>query len=287
MTLVLAVDPAWTDHQPSGVALLEGEGDAWRCIALAPSYGQFIALAEGRSVDWTETPSGGVPDVGALIDSSSALAGGSAVDLATIDMPVSTVKITGRREADSAVSREFGGRGCSTHSPSTVRPGAIGRALTQVFGDRGYPVASTTTPVGTSSVLMEVYPHTALLSLIGAEYRVPYKVSRAGRYWPKTTPIERRRRLAGTWRDVIAALGASIAGIELPVPAGVVLDAIGPSKLKRYEDALDALICGWVGIQYLNGNCRPFGDATAAIWTPESEARGDIDEVFNGPASDE
>ena len=188
MTLVLSIDPAWTDHQPSGVALLEGEGDAWRCIALAPSYGQFIALAEGRSVDWTETPSGGVPDGGALLDSSSALAGGSAVDLVTIDMPVSTVKVTGRREADSAISREFGGRGCSTHSPSTVRPGVIGRALTQAFGDRGYPVATTTTPVGTSSVLMEVYPHTALLSLIGAEYRVPYKVSRAGRYWPKPHP---------------------------------------------------------------------------------------------------
>ena len=234
-----------------------------------------------------ETPSGGVPDVGALLDTSSALAGGSAIDLVTIDMPVSTVEITGRREADSAISREFGSRGCSTHSPSTVRPGAIGRALTQAFADRGYDVATTTTPAGTSSVLMEVYPHTALLSLMTVKYRVPYKVSRAGRYWPDITPIERRRRLAGTWREVIAALGASISGIELPVPAGAVLDAIGPSKLKRYEDALDALICGWVGIQYLNGNCRPFGGATAAIWAPESEARGDIDEGFNGPVSDE
>jgi hypothetical protein len=34
--------------------------------------------------------------------------------------------------------------------------------------------------------------------------------------------------------------------------------------LKRYEDAL---VCGWIGIAYLQGRCAPYGDETAAIWT--------------------
>jgi predicted RNase H-like nuclease len=40
------------------------------------------------------------------------------------------------------------------------------------------------------------------------------------------------------------------------------------AALKRYEDALDALVCGWVGIEYLGGRCTAFGDTAAAIWTP-------------------
>ncbi len=40
------------------------------------------------------------------------------------------------------------------------------------------------------------------------------------------------------------------------------------ARLKRYEDALDALVRAWVGIEYLAGRTRAFGDADAAIWTP-------------------
>ena len=38
------------------------------------------------------------------------------------------------------------------------------------------------------------------------------------------------------------------------------------AALKRYEDALDALICAWVGTEYLAGRLRAHGDATAAVW---------------------
>jgi predicted RNase H-like nuclease len=40
------------------------------------------------------------------------------------------------------------------------------------------------------------------------------------------------------------------------------------SALKRYEDALDALICGWVGVEYLAGRAVPLGNEDAAIWCP-------------------
>ncbi|MCA1794352.1 MAG: hypothetical protein LC660_10880 [Desulfobacteraceae bacterium] len=40
------------------------------------------------------------------------------------------------------------------------------------------------------------------------------------------------------------------------------------SFLKRYEDTLDALICAWVGVQFIANETIPLGDSTAAIWCP-------------------
>jgi predicted RNase H-like nuclease len=268
MGTILGIDPAWTDHQPSGVALLEAEGQAWRCVGLAPGYGLFVALSEGRPVDWSEKPLGGAPDVDALLNAARELLGGLPVDVVTIDMPVATREITGRRAADSAISRTYGGRGCSTHSPNSARPGEIGHSLTEAFRRRGYPVATTTTSVGSTPVLVEVYPHTALLALLGVEYRVPYKVSRAERYWPGIPPLERRAALVETWERILNSLSVAISGIDLPWPTGSALESVGPSKLKRYEDTLDALICAWIGLEYSAGRCQAFGDSEAAIWTP-------------------
>jgi predicted RNase H-like nuclease len=42
------------------------------------------------------------------------------------------------------------------------------------------------------------------------------------------------------------------------------------AHLKRYEDALDALVCAWVGVCALNGSARAYGDDAAAIWVPSS-----------------
>jgi len=39
-------------------------------------------------------------------------------------------------------------------------------------------------------------------------------------------------------------------------------------NFKRYEDALDALVCTWVGVEHLEVNTVPLGDETAAIWCP-------------------
>lgn len=29
-----------------------------------------------------------------------------------------------------------------------------------------------------------------------------------------------------------------------------------------------ALVCAWMGIRYLNGGAKPYGDSNAAIWAP-------------------
>jgi hypothetical protein len=49
---ILGIDAAWTEKEPSGMALLESSQVGWRCVAVTPSYGSFLALAEGTPVDW-------------------------------------------------------------------------------------------------------------------------------------------------------------------------------------------------------------------------------------------
>jgi predicted RNase H-like nuclease len=124
---------------------------------------------------------------------SRRLLGDTGPDIVTVDIPISTVTITGRRQADDLVSKEFGGRGCGTHSPSASRPGPIGRTLS-TGSALGLPVAVTTTGA-VAPALVEVYPHPALLVLVNSAYRVPYKISRARGYWSTLTPAERRHRL--------------------------------------------------------------------------------------------
>jgi predicted RNase H-like nuclease len=264
---VLGIDAAWTEKEPSGVALIEGSPQVgWRCVAVTPSYDSFLALAEGTPVDWTTKSRGALPDVGRLVAAAETLLGGRQLTVVTVDMPLSTEPITGRRSADAAVSKAYGGRGAAVHSPSSERPGAISDQLTGAFVAAGFPLATSATPVGTPNRLVEVYPHPALMTLTGASYRLPYKVSRSRRYWPKSSPAERTAKLLTQFAEIASALKDEIRDIpiELPEPDSM----ISTSGLKRYEDSLDALVCAWVGAKYLLGKAVPYGDGTAAIWVP-------------------
>jgi predicted RNase H-like nuclease len=181
-------------------------------------------------------------------------------------MPLSHNRITGRRTSDNAVSRAYGARKCGTHSPSATRPGRISDDLRTEFGQAGYPLQTDAiSPPG----LIEVYPHPALVELANAPERLRYKCSKVRRYWPTSTPSERRTFLLQEWCDIVALLEEQITGVAeaLPPPD---TDA-RPVELKAYEDMLDATICAWVAIRALKKAAKPFGDNESAIWIPNAD----------------
>jgi hypothetical protein len=63
-----------------------------------------------------------------------------------LDMPVALKAFSGRRAADRAISKAYGGRGCSTHSPTEKRPGALGRALMEQLTTSGYSLSTRPGP---------------------------------------------------------------------------------------------------------------------------------------------
>ena len=180
-----------------------------------------------------------------------------------VDMPiVPHGRVTGRRAADNAVSRAFGGRKCATHSPTIERPGVLGENFSRGLEAQGYSVAvSGSAPTGRD--LLEVYPHPALLALTGERMRLPYKSSKTGKYWPGLPRAERVARLLTVWARIREALAGrmEIAPGVLPPPEGW--------RLKPYEDMLDAAVCAWVGACWLDGQTVAHGDAASAVWVPE------------------
>lgn len=261
MPVVLGIDAAWTVSQPSGVALVAKRQAAWQMVALSPTYQDFHTRA-ADTLGQEHSPDSFRPDAAALLASSKKLCG-HWVSLVAIDMPLARQPIVGRRPSDDAVSRAYGARKCGTHSPSATRPGRISDELTAGFANAGYPLQTTSI---SSPGLIEVYPHPALVQLSFASERLPYKVSKASRYWPKSTTAERRILLLQEWARIVELLDAEIEGVAgaLPPPD----NGSRGSELKSYEDMLDAVVCCWVGICALEGRANPFGDQESAIWIP-------------------
>lgn len=266
MTTILGIDAAWTAGEPSGIALLQQFGRRWRCVAVAPSYAEFSVLPQGGVTDWSKPANGTVPDVASLLRTATKLAG-ETVSLVAIDMPVATVPILRRRTADQAVSRAFGAQWCSAHSPNQVRPGALGAELSRRFMDEGYPIATNTTEVGSTPHLLEVYPHPALLTLLRRDHRVPYKVSKSSRYWKGASVAQRIGKLLCEFTSIHQGLSEHIDDIPILLPQPEEVKTL--AALKPYEDALDALICCWVGSEFFARNAYPLGDESAAVWCPD------------------
>jgi predicted RNase H-like nuclease len=111
------------------------------------------------------------------------------------------------------------------------------------------------------------YPHPALIELAAANRRLPYKLSKIGKYWPGAVPGARRENLIKVWAEIIALLDARVQGAAkaLPLP---VLAARG-FELKAFEDALDAVVCAWVGACVMDRKASAFGDDESAIWIPD------------------
>ena len=148
------------------------------------------------------------------------------------------------------------------HSPSAARPGRISDDLRAGFEALGLPVSVAPPAHG----LIEVYPHAALIELMGETERLPYKSGKTLTYWPKHSVEARQGKLREVWARIVETLDRRIAGVAeaLPIPA----PEIRGWRLKAFEDKLDAIVCAVVAIAALDSRATAHGDAEGAIWVP-------------------
>ena len=266
MPFVLGIDAAWTEREPSGIALVEIDDTHSRVLCVAPSYQQFAQAGDGIPVNWNASQvRGSEPDIARLLSAARRL-GAGLVDLIALDIPLAKTPITSRRASDRAVSKAYGSKGCSTHSPSAIRPGPISDELGRQLANAGYTL-ETVSPVPSSGArAIEVYPHPALLALMNRDYRVPYKVANTTKYWKGTPIAERTTRLLNEFQDIYGHLETDLGALPFTLPSPQHVSAL--SQLKRFEDALDALVCAWVAKRHLLGQTSPHGDEDSAIWIP-------------------
>lgn len=259
MRAVLGIDAAWTPDGSSGIALVGEQADGnWSRVAVAPSYGGFLASAG------LPTPTEFADIPGALVNAAKKLLGGAELVLVAADIPLAKSAITKRRVADNLVSKKFGAAGCGTHSPTESRPGPISATLRDGFATNGFPLA-VSFPISLPSIV-ETYPHPALLTLMGVERRVPYKISKASRLWKDVSPSDRWLKAVKQLSAIAGKLDQVIKGSQFTWPT----TPVSMASLKPLEDQIDALVCAWVGIQILNGAAEPLGNYDAAVWVPRS-----------------
>jgi predicted RNase H-like nuclease len=220
MISILGIDAAWTSTEPSGVALIMGEGTEWRTLCVAPSYESFLGCASGHPVDWkAQSLPGCTPDPEMLLSAARSIAG---IDpaLIALDLPIANAPFSIRRHADRAISEAFGGRGCSTHSPSATRPGPLGAKFMADLTKAGYPLfTSSLTAAQLRPGTIEVFPHPALLVLLNRAYRVPYKVSKSSRYWKNATVGERIVKLLAEFNQIERGLRHVLGDTRMSLPS--------------------------------------------------------------------
>ncbi len=266
MLTILGIDAAWTAREPSGVALIQVQPTGSSVVCVAPSYEAFVACSQGAPVDW-QAPRyrGSWPDASALVRAARKMTSAEQ-SVVAVDIPVANRPFESRRAADTAISKAFGGRGCSAHSPNAARPGTLGRSLMAQLEAQGFPLATAVPRDANTRHTIEVYPHPALLTLLRREYRVPYKVARSKEYWPDASVSDRVSNLLVEFQQINLALIDVFGGAPLSLPHRQ--DVATLAGLKRYEDALDALVSAWVGLSVMRGAAVPYGDNSAAIWVP-------------------
>jgi predicted RNase H-like nuclease len=271
--LVVGIDAAWTAHHPAGVALVKiQKRDRPRLLRVARSYEEFCGFCKNDRIDWSTKVHGSAPNIPALLAVCERIAGVMPTVIA-LDIPLGPQLITRRRAADRMVTSAYLKRKAGTHSPTATRPGPISQILFEQLCSCGFkwlPVRTALSQSKNSRVFIEAYPHPAIIELLNLNERLKYKVSKLQKYWPDLEGDKRWAAVAQNLARLRTVLDKRLAGVADCLPSAQSLIKNGAvSRLKGYEDALDAIVCAWIGCEFLAGRCVAYGDEKSAIWLPK------------------
>src|SRR5574341_1107468 len=167
---VLGIDAAWTEHHPSGVALVRVPAlGRPRLLRVARSYEEFCDMDGKKGIDWQARVHGSSPNIPALLAACEKIASVMPSVIAC-DIPLAALPIKGRRTADKTVTRMYVSRRAGTHSPTAQRPGLISRKLFEQLSACGLQWLHADASIllqQHSRVFFETYPHPASIELLG------------------------------------------------------------------------------------------------------------------------
>ncbi len=201
------VDLAWSDGNSSGCVALDAHGRV---------VDERLLSSDGEIVGWLADLTGGAAAV-------------------AVDAPLLVPNDTGRRPCESDLARAYGSRKAGPHPcnrPLLIRTN--GRIRGEDLRSMLEPLGFTDPWGGGRRVLLEVYPHPALIEAFSLPERLGYKKGRVG---------ERRNGLRHL-EELLARLAE--ADPPLHAPRIEIGDEVRGRALKDIEDLLDARVCAWV-----------------------------------------
>jgi predicted RNase H-like nuclease len=241
-TTFIGVDLAWSEKNPSGLAVARGSALRAELIELAR-----IAQAFDAAAQWIADRSG---------DHC----------VAAIDAPLVVPNESGMRDCERELSSVFRGASAGTHSSNRARfadggPPALSLALERHGFRHAVDLDLLRRP---GRWMIEVYPHPALVRLFDLEVRLAYK---------KGTPEARRAglvRLLG----IVRSLERADPSLE-PGGTGSTMAALDSMRSpKSIEDQLDAWLCSYIALyccRWGKQGSRVFGtESTGYIVVPDT-----------------
>jgi predicted RNase H-like nuclease len=207
----LGIDLAWSANNPSGVCALSSDGHV---------VDEGTLVTDADLLQWIRVHSA----------ASATLA---------VDAPLLVPNEDGRRPCENEVSAVYGSRHAGPHSANRA-------LMTRVNGTiRGEDLAAELEPDGFGDpwsgrhrVMMEVFPHPALIEMFDLPRRLAYKKGRVAARRVELRELDR--------------LLVSLAGADPPArfePLGID-DTVRGRALKSTEDLLDARVCAWVALRW-------------------------------------
>lgn len=181
-----------------------------------------------------------------------------------IDAPLIIENASGQRACERALSKEYGSRKSSCHaSNNALYPNAASTRLAKYLSGRGF--AHLGHPAE-EKWQIECYPHPAIIELFGLPERLWYKKGKVEE--KKQGQVRLSRYIRALKASEVVAL-KTCPGISGYLDEEWILSRSGKA-IKQNEDALDSMICAYIGALYASeipGNV--FGTAEAGyIYVP-------------------
>lgn len=221
-SVFIGIDLAWRgDKNPSGGAVLSGDRQRAQLVDVNSSIASCSAVLDYISHHAT------------------------ARTFVAIDAPLIINNQTGQRCCETLIGERYGSRHASCHTSNlTLYPRPASVDLAKELTLRGFKHASDPADTRKQRVMLEVYPHAALLEL--------FELSRILKY--KKGSVETRR---SGQRELQRRL-SDMAGLDPPLECTTKLseflaidtNSLRGAALKANEDALDAIVCAYIAYHY-------------------------------------
>ena len=197
--------------------------------------------------------------------------------LVAIDAPLVVANTSGRRPCEAVVGHVYAAAHAAAYPANLALPAfRSGVRAWDLARRAGLTVDAAPASRGSRRCAIEVYPHTALVSLFGLARTLKYKY-KPGR------PLDERRGAFARLLEHLETLETFVPRLDVRTsPRWAALRAAVTERptaagLRRIEDELDAYVCAYVGLYHLawhGTRSLTVGDAVAGyIVTPVDPAR--------------
>ena len=215
-----------------GLDLAWGEV-AWTGLAVVDDQGRLLVMERVRTDE-------------EIVRAADQYLRGAVV--AAIDAPLIVRNSTGRRPCEAQVSSLFGRFHAGAHSSNTSLPsfrhGPRGGRVATLLGLEVDPYFE---PRDEGRHAIEVYPHPATITLFGLDRVLPYKAK------PGRKPEDRQAAMLQLMAHIVSLAQVTPAldvsqSADWAAAEEAVARAATHAELNRWEDAIDAVLCAYIGM---------------------------------------